>query len=106
MSHYNKAIIEGNLTRDPEVLAGSNGNPFTKFTIANNVYGREDANFFDCIAGGKRGEIIAQHFTKGSGIQVDGRIVLQKWTDKDGNKRTSCQIEVQDFTFRGSKKDA
>ena len=81
MRGFSKAIITGNLTRDPELRTTPNGATVCSFSVAvNRVYRdasgeqKEDVSFIDCSAWGKLGEMINQYAKKGSGVLVSGRL--------------------------------
>ena len=105
---FSKAIIMGNLTRDPELRSTSTGSQVCGFTVSvNRSYKdssgnqQEQVSFIDCSAWGKAGEIIAQYAKKGSGIMVSGRLDQRSWEDKEGQKRSRVEINVEDFNFIG-----
>ena len=105
---FSKAIIVGNLTRDPELRTTPSGAQVCGFTVAvNRNYkdgsgdSKEQVSFLDCSAWGRSGEIIAQYAKKGSGILVSGRIEQRSWEDKEGQKRSRVEIVVEDFNFIG-----
>lgn len=104
---FSKAIIMGNLTRDPEMRITPNGASVCSFAVAvnrtyrdgtgNNV---EQVSFLDCSAWGKLGETIAQYAKKGSGVLISGRLEQRSWEDKaTGQKRSRVEIVVEDFNF-------
>jgi len=107
---FSKAIITGNITRDPETRSTPSGATVTSFSVAVNRSFRDSSgeqkeavSFIDCSAWGKAGEIIAQYAKKGSGILVSGRLDQRSWEDKDsGQKRSRVEIVVEDFNFLGS----
>ncbi len=107
MRGFSKAIIAGNLTRDPEVRTTQNGSNVTSFSVAvNRVYRdangeqKEAVSFIDCSAWGRLGETIAQYAKKGSGVLVSGRLDQRSWEDKtDGKKRSRVEIVAEDFVF-------
>lgn len=108
MRGFSKAIITGNLTRDPELRATSGGSSVCSISVAvNRVYRdasgeqKEEVSFIDCSAWGKLAEMISQYAKKGSGVLVSGRLHQRSWEDKDGNKRSSVEIVVEDFNFVG-----
>ena len=110
MRGFSKAIITGNLTRDPELRSTTSGSSVCSFSVAvNRVYrgadgeNKEEVSFIDCLAWGKLGEMIAQYAKKGSGVLVSGRLNQRSWEDKNGNKRSSVEIVVEDFNFVGGK---
>lgn len=110
MRGFSKAIITGNLTRDPELRTTPNGASVCGFTVAvNRTYRdasgeqKEDVSFIDCSAWGKLGEMISQYAKKGSGVLVSGRLDQRSWEDKtDGKKRSRVEIVVEDFNFTGA----
>ena len=109
MRGFSKAIITGNLTRDPELRSTTNGSSVCSFSVAvNRVYrdangeNKEDVSFIDCSAWGKLGEMIAQYAKKGSGVLVSGRLSQRSFEGKDGVKRSRTEIVVEDFNFLGA----
>ena len=110
MRGFSKAIIAGNLTRDPELRSTPNGASVCSFSVAvNRVYrdangeNKEDVSFIDCTAWGKLGEMIANYAKKGSGVLVSGRLSQRTLEDKNGGgKRSRVEIVVEDFNFTGS----
>ena len=67
--------------------------------------GERRADFIDCVAWRTTGEFISKYFSKGRMIVVDGRLEMRDWTDKEGNKRTSAEINVANAYFGDSKRD-
>ena len=105
---FSKAIIMGNLTRDPELRTTPNGAQVCSFSVAVNRSFRDSSgtqqeavSFIDCSAWGRGGEIISQYAKKGSGIMVSGRLDQRSWEDKEGQKRSRVEIVVEDFNFVG-----
>ena len=102
MRGFSKAIITGNLTRDPEVRNTPNGASVCSFSVAvNRVYRdsngeqKEDVSFIDCSAWGKLGEMICQYAKKGSSVLVSGRLDQRSWEDKNsGQKRSRVEVVV------------
>jgi single-strand DNA-binding protein len=113
MRGFSKAIITGNLTRDPELRTTPNGASVCSFSVAvNRTYRdasgeqKEDVSFIDCSAWGKLGEMINQYAKKGSGVLVSGRLDQRSWEDKTtGQKRSRVEIVVEDFNFTGAARD-
>ena len=109
MRGFSKAIIAGNLTRDPELRTTPNGATVCSFSVAVNRTFRdasgeqkESVSFIDCSAWGKLGEMINQYAKKGSGVLVSGRLDQRSWEDKtSGQKRSRVEIVVEDFNFAG-----
>ena len=97
----------GRLTKDPEISVTPNGKTICKFPVAvNRQFNRDETDFFDCLAWGKTGEIIADHFDKGSQIALTGRAQQERWEPKEGGKRSKVIFVVDSFTFCGSKKES
>lgn len=109
MRGFSKAIITGNLTRDPELRTTPNGASVCSFSVAVNRVFRdssgtqqESVSFIDCSAWGKLGEMIGQYAKKGAGVLVSGRLDQRSWEDKNsGQKRSRVEIVVEDFNFTG-----
>jgi len=112
MRDYNKVILMGNLTRDPEKKSFEGGKQVTNFTIAVNrkwigPEGQEakEVSFIDCQSWGKQGETIATYFFKGNPIFIEGRLKQDTWIDKDTQKKQSrLRVVVDHFSFLDSKK--
>ena len=113
MRGFSKAIITGNLTRDPGLRSTPNGASVCSFSVAvNRVYKdsngeqREDVSYIDCSAWGRLGEMISQYAKKGSGVLVSGRLDQRSWEDKNGGgKRSRVEIVAEDFNFLGGPRD-
>jgi single-strand DNA-binding protein len=113
MSKINLVVLEGNLVRDVELKYTSNGTALAEFTIANSKKYKDNSGewqerpgFYNCQCWGKRGETIAEYFTKGKPIQIQGELVFQQWETKDGQKRSAVKIGVEKFFFVGTKDGA
>lgn len=107
MRGFNKVVLMGNLTRDPELRSTPNGQQVASFSIAvnrtwKNAQGeqQESVDYIDCNAWGKPGEIITQYTKRGSGILVSGRLQQRSW-EQDGQKRSKVEVVVEDFNFVG-----
>lgn len=104
----NKAILVGNLTRDPEMGTTPNGVSVTSFTVAVNRRcksqdGQQQTDFIKCVAWRGTAEFIAKYFTKGSKIGVIGMIQTRAYDDQNGNKRYVTEVSVDEAEFAGSK---
>ena len=97
--------IIGRLTRNPETNETPNSS-VAKFSLAVNGFKKEDVSFFDCEAWGKVGEIVQQYCEKGKQLAVAGTIRIDRWEDKDGNKRSKPVVTVRDMTMLGSKDES
>lgn len=108
----NLAIIKGNLTRDPELKYTPKGTAVCKCAVAVNEVWKNEAgdkhervHFFDIEAWGRTAETIAQYFTKGKPILVQGKLKQDTWDDKEtGQKRSKVKITVDSFEFCGDTK--
>lgn len=106
---FNKVILMGNLTRDPETRTTTSGQNVTNFSLAvsrswkgQDGQTQEQVSFINCVAWAKTGEIIAQYMSKGSPILVSGRLEQRSWEDKEsGQKRSTVEVIVEDFNFVG-----
>lgn len=112
MSSYNRIVLMGNLTRDPQLRYTQGQTPVCEFGVATNrkfkVNGedREEVCFVDCTAWGKTAEVIQQHLQKGRPILVEGRLKYETWEDKQsGSKRSKHTVVVDSFQFIGPKQD-
>lgn len=113
MASLNKVLLIGNLTRDPDVRMMSNGRPVCNFGLAlNRNYKdsegnrKEEVTFVDVECFGPRAEAVAKFFTKGRSIFVEGRLKLDQWESKEGEKRSAIRVVLDNFEFVDSKQDA
>lgn len=102
---FNKVILLGNLTRDPELRTTPNGQTVCSFSLAINRTWRnaegeqqEAVDYIDCNAWGKAAEIINQYMQKGRALLVSGRLQQRSW-EQDGQKRSKVEVVVEDFNF-------
>ena len=112
MASYNKVIMMGNLTRDPELSYLPSQTAVVNFGLASSRQWRskdgdqrEETCFIDCQAFGSTAENISKFFTKGRPILIEGRLQLNQWETPDGQKRSKHRINVQSFTFVDSRQD-
>jgi single-strand DNA-binding protein len=109
MANFNKVILAGNLTRDPELRYTPKGTAIAKFGLAiNRVWkneageSKEETTFVDVDAFGRQAETLAQYMKKGSPLLVEGRLRLDQWDDKQtGQKRSKLGVVVEGFQFLG-----
>ena len=104
----NKAILVGNLTRDPEQRTTSSGIAVTSFTVAvrrtyRDADGNYQADFINCVAWRSTAEFVAKYFTKGSRIGMAGTIQTRTYNDQNGNKRYVTEVVADEVEFAGSK---
>jgi single-strand DNA-binding protein len=112
MASYNKVILLGNLTRDPELRVTPKGTSICQFGLAVNRQYKDDAGatreevtFLDIEAWGRQGETISKYCTKGRPLFVEGRLKLDTWEDKNnpGQKRSKLKIVLENFQFVGGR---
>ena len=109
MASFNKVILMGNLTRDPELRYTPSGTAIAKMGLAVNRVWRdsegqqkEEVTFVDVDAFGKQAETIGQYMQKGRPILVEGRLKLDQWEDKNtGQNRSRLGVVLERFTFVG-----
>lgn len=103
MPNYNKIVMVGHLTRDFEIRSTKGGTIVgTSGLATNRKWGdNEEVCFVDITMFGKTAEIAGSRLTKGEAILVEGRLKLDRWEDKDGNKRSKHSIVVESFQFLG-----
>lgn len=108
---YNKAIILGRLTADPELRQTPNGTSVTSFSLAvDRPYvsreGEREVDFLDVVAWRQTAEFICRYFTKGRPILVDGAIQTRQYTDKNGVDRRVWEIVADRVSFTESRASA
>src|SRR3989344_3350669 len=110
--YINKAIIYGNLTRDPELKSLPSGTVVVNFSVATNRTWKdkngqkqEDVEYHNVVAFGRTAETINQYMKKGSGIYVEGRIQTRNWEGADGKKNYRTEIIADRVQF-GPKRDS
>lgn len=106
----NKIVLMGRLTRDPELRHTSGGLPVSSFTLAcdRDFRGQgeeKQTDFFDVTAWRNTAEFTAKWFRKGQLVAVAGRLQTRKWTDKEGNNRTSVEIVADEAHFAEKRAD-
>lgn len=102
--NFNKVILGGRLTADPELKQTSNGIPVTTFSIAVNrrvaKAGEQRAtDFINCVAWRQQAEFISRYFHKGSAICIMGNIQTRTWNDQNGQKRYATEVIVDEVNF-------
>lgn len=113
MASFNKVILMGNLTRDPELRVTPNGSSICKIGLAvNRNYTlqdgtrKEEVTFVDCDAFGKQAETISRWMSKGRGIMIEGRLRLDQWDDRNtGQQRSKLGVVIENFQFVGGRGD-
>lgn len=110
MANFNKVILAGNLTRDPQLSYLPSGTPVCEIGMAINRRWkaqqtgetREETTFVDCRAFGRQAETLNQYMQKGRPLMVEGRLKFDSWEGKDGQKRSKITVVVENFQFLGS----
>ena len=106
----NHIVLMGRLTRDPELRYTQTNTPVASFRLAVDRDfqpkdgGDRQADFIDCVAWRATAEFVSKYFQKGSMAVVSGRLQMRDWTDRDGNKRTSAEVVVDNVYFGESKR--
>ena len=102
----NKIILSGRLTKDPEVKTAQSGKAYTRVGIAvDRPFSKDkEVDFFNLVAFGKTAEFLGRWFSKGSKLLVEGRVQIEQYEDKEGLKRTSVDVIVNEVEFADSKK--
>ena len=112
MSFFNKVILIGRLTRDPEIRMSNNGSSICKFSLAisrrikyQDGSSREEITFVDIDSFGKQAETISKFFSKGKPILVEGRLKLDQWESQTGEKRSKLSVILETFSFINSRSE-
>lgn len=104
---FNKVILAGRLTRDPELRQTPNGVAVASFSLAVDKPFNKDkeraADFFDCVAWRGTADFVSRYFEKGKPILVEGRLQNNDYTNKDGEKRRRVEVLVDNVSFIGGK---
>jgi len=107
-ANYNKVILAGNLTRDPQLSYLPNQTPVVEIGLAVNRrwrsqdgQQREETCFVDCRAYGRQAETMNQYLAKGRPVLVEGRLQFSSWEDQSGAKRSKLRVVIEQFQFLG-----
>ncbi|MBT3341036.1 MAG: single-stranded DNA-binding protein [Planctomycetes bacterium] len=111
MASFNRVILLGNLTRDPESRQAQSGTHIVKASIAvndrvpdGNGGWREEPSFIDLVIFGRRGENFAKYLGRGRSVLVEGKLRQSRWEDKEtGKKRSKLEVIVDDWQFAGGR---
>ncbi|HUT35858.1 MAG TPA: single-stranded DNA-binding protein [Planctomycetota bacterium] len=113
MPNFNRVILMGNLTRDPELRYTPSGQAVTDFRLAVNRRlktpegeRKDSVTFVDITAWGRQAEVINEYFAKGQPIFVEGRLSLDEWTSQDGQRRSKLRVVLERFEFLGQRSGA
>ena len=106
----NHITLMGRLTRDPELRYTQSQTPVASFTLAvdrdcgSRDGGEKQTDFIDCVAWRQTAEFVSKYFTKGSMAVVSGRLQIRDWTDREGGKRRSAEVVVDNMYFGESRR--
>lgn len=106
---YNKVILVGRLTRDPEIRSTMNGNNVANFRLAvdrqlSNNQNQNATDFINIVAFGKQAEFASNYLKKGKLILVEGSLHINQWTDRDNIKRETAEVWANRMNFMETKK--
>ena len=110
MPNFNKVLLMGNLTRDPELRVTPKGTSVCQFGMAVNRVFRgengetqEETTFVDVEAWGRQAEVISKYVTKGNPLFVEGRLKFDSWESKTGEKRSKLKVVVENMQLMGGR---
>lgn len=105
----NYIVIMGRLGKDPELRRTQSGVAVATFNVAvdrdfkDKATGQRATDWITCVAWRGTAEFVEKYFAKGSQVLVAGRLQMREWTDKDGNKRISAEVQAENVYFAGAK---
>ena len=105
----NHIVIMGRLGKDPELRRTQSGVAVATFNVAvdrdfkDKATGQRATDWITCVAWRSTAEFVEKYFSKGSQVLVAGRLQMRDWTDKDGNKRISAEVQADNVYFAGAK---
>lgn len=106
MNSLNSIMIEGNLTRDPELRTTPKGTPVCRFAVASNRFYRyedelqKEVSFFDVETWARSAERCGEELAKGRGVRVVGRLKQDRWTDTEGKNHSRIKIVAEHVEFK------
>ena len=101
----NSITVAGQLGKDAEIKYMPNGDPVASFSVADSQGKDKSTIWWSASLFGKRAESLAPYLTKGQAVTITGTVTEREWTDKDGQKRKSMDVRVQDVALQGGKRD-
>ena len=111
MASYNKVILLGNLTRDPQLSYLPSQTAVVELGIATNrKFKKQDGSqgeevcFTDCTMFGKRADVINKYLHKGDSLFIEGRLKFESWDGQDGKKHSKLRVLIENFEFIGGEK--
>ena len=102
----NVITIAGQLGRAAEVKHLNSGDAICNFSIADSMGKDKGTIWWNCSLFGKRAESLAQYLVKGQAVTVSGTVSEREWTDKDGAKRKSMDVRVNEVALQGGRRDS
>lgn len=106
MASFNRVILIGRLTRDPEIRRVPSGAAVTEFSIAVNRYyndasgeRKEETSFLDVVIWGKKAETFVEYMGKGEEVLIEGRIKQDRWTTANDENRSKIRVICENFQF-------
>ena len=105
----NHIVIMGRMGKDPELRRTQSGVAVATFNVAvdrdfkDKATGQRATDWITCVAWRSTAEFVEKYFSKGSQVLVAGRVQMRDWTDKDGNKRISAEVQAENVYFAGTK---
>lgn len=102
----NSITVAGTIGKDAEVKYLANGDAICNFSVADSMGRDKGTIWWNCGLYGKRAESLSQYLLKGQAVTVTGSVSEREWTDKEGNKRKSMDVRVNDVALQGGRKDA
>ena len=113
MASFNKVILLGNLTKDPQLSYLPSNTPVVEFGLASNrTFRKQDGSqgeevcFVDCQMFGKRAEVINKYLHKGDPLFIEGRLKFDSWPAQDGSRRSMLRVFVENFEFLGGRRNS
>lgn len=101
----NSITIAGQLGKDAEQRFLPNGDAVTSFSVADSQGRDKPTIWWNCALFGKRAEALTQYLVKGQAVTVTGTVTEREWNDKEGNKRKSMDVRVNDLALQGGKRE-
>ena len=107
MASFNKVILVGNMTADPELKQTTSGTSVCSFSIAVNrrftkaEQGQQTVDFINIVSWRQNAEFVSRYFKKGNSILVCGQLQTRTWTDNQGQKRYATEVVADEVTFAG-----
>ncbi len=106
MNSLNSILVEGNITRDPELKKTPKGTSVCAFSVASNRYFRQDdetqneVSFFNVETWGTLAEVCVEHLRKGRGVRIVGRLKQDRWADQEGKNHERIKIVAEHVEFK------